>query len=424
MPITVAALMTPAWLLRHLRVPDEATHLIVPGYLNSGIATLQDKVNATVICGPNDIRDLSEVFGKTREKPALDTYSIEIIAEINHAPRLSIQEVLLQAKRLRDQGANRIDFGCDPSNRCQTIGDYVKALVDEGHRVSVDSFDEWEVRQAIQNDASLVLSVNSTNMHQAIDWGVEIVVIPDAVEEEKNFFETVDFLTKHAVKMRLDPILEPIGSGFAKSLIRYAQVRERFPETAMMMGIGNLTELTEVDSAGVNFLLLAICEELDIRSVLTTQVINWARSSVHECDIARRLVHYSLSAGVPPKHLSNDLVMLRDVKVRDFDEQTLARLAESLKDNNYRLFAQNGALHLISAGLHLTGTDPFKLFEQLMLETQSRNVDQGHAFYLGYEMAKAMTALQLGKQYNQDQALNWGFLTQVEDLHRLKRGRK
>jgi hypothetical protein len=43
--------------------------------------------------------------------------------------------------------------------------------------------------------------------------------------------------------------------------------------------------------------------------------------------------------------------------------------------------------------------------------------DAAHAFYLGYEMAKAVTALTLGKNYAQDQALRWGFLTRPEDHH-------
>ena len=42
-------------------------------------------------------------------------------------------------------------------------------------------------------------------------------------------------------------------------------------------------------------------------------------------------------------------------------------------------------------------------------------------FTLGYEMAKAATALTLGKDYRQDEALDWGFLTRAEKSHRLKR---
>jgi hypothetical protein len=46
---------------------------------------------------------------------------------------------------------------------------------------------------------------------------------------------------------------------------------------------------------------------------------------------------------------------------------------------------------------------------------QSREaIDPAHAFYLGYEMARAVTALTLAKNYVQDQALRWGFLTREE----------
>ena len=52
--------------------------------------------------------------------------------------------------------------------------------------------------------------------------------------------------------------------------------------------------------------------------------------------------------------------------------------------------------------------------------TQREPIDASHAFYLGYEMAKAVTALTLGKNYVQDQALRWGFLTVPEQTHRDK----
>lgn len=189
----------------------------------------------------------------------------------------------------------------------------------------------------------------------------------------------------------------------------------------MMMGIGNLTELTDVDSAGINVLLLGICQELGIESVLTTQVINWARTSVQECDLARRLVHAAVSRQIPPKNLSASLVMLRDPQCKSFSSQSLDALAEAIKDNNYRLFAQDQTLHVVSRQLHLSDNDPFRLFESLLTQPIADNIDAGHAFYLGYEMAKASIALTLGKQYEQDRALRWGMLTREEDLHRITR---
>ena len=35
--------------------------------------------------------------------------------------------------------------------------------------------------------------------------------------------------------------------------------------------------------------------------MLTTQVINWARSSVREIDLARRLMHHAVAHGTVPK---------------------------------------------------------------------------------------------------------------------------
>ena len=54
----------------------------------------------------------------------------------------------------------------------------------------------------------------------------------------------------------------------------------------MFMGIGNLTELTEADSTGINALLLGICVELKVRYVLTTEVIGWAKGAVKESMLA------------------------------------------------------------------------------------------------------------------------------------------
>ena len=170
------------------------------------------------------------------------------------------------------------------------MGDAVKAIVDQGMRVSIDSLQPKEIKWATDAGAELVLSVNQTNREFAADWGAEVVVIPDDFSDMTTLLDTVNYLTRKKVAYRVDPILEPIGFGFANSLERYLNIRKEMPDCEIMMGIGNLTELTDCDSAGINTMLLGFCQELGIRSVLTTQVINWAQSSVKECDLARRLV--------------------------------------------------------------------------------------------------------------------------------------
>ena len=322
---------------------------------------------------------------------------------------------------MRVDGATLIDVGCMPGTTWSGVGDCIKTLKSEGHRVSIDSLNPIEISAAAKARAELVLSVNSSNREQAPDWGIEVVAIPEDIRDINSLEPTMEFLSKHNVPFRIDPILEPIGLGFTQSIKRYIDARARWPEVEMMMGVGNLTELTDVDSAGVNMLLIAICQELGIRSVLTTQVINWARSSVKEIDVARRIAWYSINENVPPKRISEDLVSLRDPRLVQYDLEQIETLAGNIKDNNYRILAELDQIHLLGSGIHFSGDDPFDLFDQLA-DTNPKNLDPSHAFYLGYEMCKAMLALQLGKQYTQDEALKWGHLTVEEkDRHRLKK---
>jgi dihydropteroate synthase len=418
LPITVAALMTPDWIAPRIQVPAQSTRVLLPGYCTGDLAPVRRLTHASVELGPRDLRRLPEFFGRPNpDRTGYGDYDIQIIAEINHAPRLPLAGILAEARRLTDDGADIIDVGCMPGSSWSGVGECVRALRDQGHRVSIDSFDPDEVEAAVRAGAELVLSVNASNRQAAADWGCEVVVVPDDPATLAGLDATVALLAEAGVRLRIDPVLEPIGFGFAASLGRYLEVRRRYPDAEMMMGIGNLTELTDADSAGINVLLLGICQELVIRSVLTTQVINWARTSVKECDLARRLVHFAVTHKVLPKRLEPGLVMLRDPEVPAFGSEELGHLAGQIRDHNYRIFAEGGRLHLVSAGLHLANTDPYLLLEEL-LAARPKNLDASHAFYLGYELAKAVTALTLGKEYRQDEALSWGFLTVPETSHR------
>jgi dihydropteroate synthase-like protein len=416
LPITVVALAPTPWIARHLTVPSGIDRVIVPGLCPGDLDPIRNRADTAVERGPKDLRDLPETFGKSSgPPPGYGAYDIAILAEINHAPRLSRAEILSQARAFRAAGADVIDVGCDPGDTWPGVGETVRCLRDEGMRVSIDTFNPVEVAAAVRAGAELVLSVNSANVEAARDWGCEVVALPDDAATLEGLDRTVEQLHGWGVPFRIDPILEPIGFGFAAALGRYLEVRRRYPAAEMLMGVGNLTELTDADSAGLNVLLLGFCQEVGIRSVLTTQVINWCRSCVRELDLARRLVYHACKERVPPKRLEPELVLLRDPKLREHGAEELAELAARVTDRNFRLFAERGLLHVLNDKMHLEGIDPFALFEEMR---QREDVDPAHAFYLGYEMAKAMTALTLGKNYVQDQALRWGFLTVPEESHR------
>ena len=421
LPISVAALMTPDWIAKRIRVPTAATEVMLPGYCEGDETALNSAIGVPFDKGPRDLRELPAAFGGTVSRSAdYGAHSVEIIAEINHVPKLPIATTLELAKSMAADGADVIDVGCIPGSPCGRIGDYVAALCDQGHRVSIDSFDPSEVSAAVRAGAELVLSVNASNRDLAVDWGCEVVAIADEIPTLSGLDETVATLEQAGVPYRIDPILEPIGCGFAASLGRYLAARERYPDTPMMMGIGNLTELTDADSCGLNVVLLGFCEEVGIESVLTTQVIPWAQTSVLECNLARKLVYYAVSNQTIPKHLEPQLVMLRDASPIRAATEDFKRLAADIKDNNFRLFATNDRLHVVSSDLHLDDADPFRLFDRL-LSQRPETIDAGHAFYLGFELAKATIAVTLNKSYTQDEALDWGMLTRREDFHRIRR---
>jgi dihydropteroate synthase-like protein len=416
LPITVAALTTCPWVARHLTIPPGVDRVVLPGWCAGDIAPVGERAGVPVERGPKDLRDLPRHFGRQAgPPPGYGAHDVAILAEINHAPRLPREDLLARARALADAGADVIDLGCDPAAPWADAGDAVRALRDLGLRVSIDSFEPGEVGAAVKAGAELVLSVNGTNRDLARSWGCEVVAVPDVPATLEGLDRTVESLTAWGVPFRIDPVIEPIGFGFAASLGRYLEVRRRYPQAEMMMGIGNLTELTDADSAATNVVLLGFCQELGVRSVLTTEVINWCRSCVRELALARRLVYHACKERVLPKHVEPDLVLLRDPRVREHGEATLEELARRVTDRNFRLFAERGEVHVISNRGYLKGADPFALFARMR---EGEEIDASHAFYLGYEMAKAVTALTLGKEYVQDQALRWGFLTVPERSHR------
>lgn len=420
--ITVAALLQSSWLARKLTVPPGISRVILPGWCGGAIEPLVEKFGVPFELGPRDLFDLPQHFGRERHPlPQFDEFSIEILAEINHAPQLALDELLRQAARYRQSGADVIDLGCVPGESWEAAGSIVRALRAEGHRVSIDSFDQREVLAAVEAGAELVLSCNHSNMAWAVDVSAELVAIPDDPADLASLDRIAEALGRAGRAFRVDPILEPIGYGFAASLARYQEVRRNRPEAAMLMGVGNLTELTEVDSAGVNFLLAAFCEELRIGSILTTEVINWGRTAVREFDLARRFVRHAIVNRVLPKHWGGELVLLRDPKLRELGEENLRLLAGQITDPNFRVFAERGEIHLMNRDGYWHGSDPYEVFDRALAATGPLTAE--HAFYLGMELQKARTALTLGKQYIQDEALRWGFLTddEISAVERRKR---
>jgi dihydropteroate synthase len=183
------------------------------------------------------------------------------------------------------------------------------------------------------------------------------------------------------------------------------------------MGVGNLTELTHADTAGINALLMGIISELGITHLLTTEVSPHCRRAVREADLARRILFAARQQQVPPRHVDDGLMALHERRPFPYDLAEIRAFAEAVRDPSYRIQVSEGGIHIYNRdGLH-TATDPFDLYPVLDLAD-----DPGHAFYLGVELARAQIAWQLGKRYDQDEALRWGCAVRPkpQDLDRPK----
>jgi dihydropteroate synthase-like protein len=417
MKITVAALMTTDWIGRFLRVPEGISRVLIPGLCEGDTAPLSDRFGVPVEKGPKDLRELPSQWGRSARAESYGAWDIEIVAEINNAPRLAPNVVSQRAEYFRAAGADVIDIGCTPGLLFPGLGPLIRDLVSDGHRVSIDTFDQAEIRTAVDAGARMVLSLNRSNIDVAPSLagsGARVVAVPDLGDTLDTLEPTLSALERYGVPYLIDPILEPIGHGFMASLGRFAEVRRRYPDAEMLMGIGNLTELTAADSTGVNALLMAICQELGVRAVLTTEVTPWARGAVRELDVARRLMHYAVTERTIPKGVDDRLLTTRDPSPLTVPEDELRALHASITDPNFRIFADAGGITVLNNDLFIHGTNVQDIFDQLGV------TDASHAFYLGTELARAHLAMQLGKTYRQDGQLSWGYLTPPEEPRRHK----
>jgi dihydropteroate synthase-like protein len=411
--ISVAALMTTPFILHALRSPA-CDLLMIPGLCRVNTQELEQSLGVKVEKGPKDLRDIPYYFGAEKKREGYGGYDLTILAEINDAPTLPIGEVLSKAHYYAACGADIIDVGCIPAQPAGHVGEIVSALRSEGFRVSIDSFDTQEILAADKAGAELLLSVNSQNLHLVQDLACSPVIIPDFGKGLDSLAANIEAVERLGMtRYIIDPILAPIGFGFAESLARYAEARRRFPQTEILMGVGNITELTDADSTGINALLTGIMSELQIRYVLTTEVASWARGSVRELDLARRLMHYARQRGVLPKNLDDGLLTIKDRRIDCPSEAELREMQRMVTDPNFRIFADREAIYVFNRDLFIKETDIRRIFDQITAHLGPEPI--GHAFYLGRELMKARLAMLLGKKYIQEEELQWGYLGQGND---------
>lgn len=404
--ISVAALMNAQWIAGHL--PDAHTYnqVMIPGGCQGELSIIEKQVGTSVMRGPKDLKDLPVFFGRERILEGYGEYRVQILAEIVDAYQMPWDQILAMAEYYKASGADIIDLGCPTQGGFPGVEKIVGGLKERGFNVSLDTFDPETILRADEAGVDLLLSINSQNMDLAPKLKCKVVVIPDFGEGLDSLESNASQLEQWGVPYIMDPILDPISFGFTKALTRFSEVRRRHPEAEMLMGLGNLTELTDADSAGINALMAGVITELNIDYVLTTEVISWTRGAVRELDLARKLMYYAHENHVLPKGIDNGLITTKDPPHETYGEDELREMQQLLNDKNFRIFTDSNWIYVFNCDTFVRGTDPQEVFNQLEVATPA------HAFYLGRELERAALGIKLGKKYSQEDALRWGYLSE------------
>lgn len=407
--VKVAALMTEEIIRRRVTLPEGATRVILPGRCRANPKALAAHFGVPVERGPDEIVDLPAHLGLAGRTVDLSRHDLRIFAEIVDASKMTPEAILAKGLDLARRGADVIDLGGLPDTPFPHLEDTVRLMKAAGLRVSVDSFSLDELTRGAKAGADYLLSLNEETLGLAFETGAVPVLVPMRPDDLPSLDRAIARMERAGLPYMADPILEPIHFGFVDSIARYREVRARWPEAEMMMGTGNLTELTEADSLGVTALLAGMCSELAIRNVLIVQVSNHTRRTVEEHDAARRVMYAAKADAALPKGYGRALLALHDKRPFVQTPDEITALAAEVRDPNYRIAVAEDGIHVYNRDIHKVGTDAMAFFPDLNVAS-----DGAHAFYLGNELAKAETAWRLGKRYVQDEPLVWGAAADAE----------
>ena len=401
--VKVAALMTEEIIRRRLPRPVEADRVILPGRVRADLARLSAEFGVAFERGPDELVDLPAYFGRGGRPLDLSRHDVRIFAEIVDAPSRTVDAILARARALRAAGADVIDLVGLPDTPFPHLEEAVQALKAEGLSVSVDSGDIEELRRGTGAGADVLLSLNEDTLSLARETAAVPVLVPARHGDLDSLIRAAEQMEHWGLPYLADPVLDPIHFGFTDSLLRYAGFRRAKPDAEMLMGTGNLTELTGADTTGITAMLMGIVSELGIRNVLVVQVSPHTRRTVEEHDAARRMMYAARRDASLPKGYGDALLCLHDMRPFANTPEGVAAAAAEVRDRNYRIETAEDGVHIYNRDLHRVAAEAMALFPDLGVES-----DGAHAFYLGSELAKAEIAWRLGKRYAQDEPLDWG----------------
>ncbi|MBW9222208.1 dihydropteroate synthase-like protein [Methanothermococcus sp. SCGC AD-155-C09] len=365
-----------------------------------------------------------------------DNYPMRVLGEIVHTPWLKDKELEKKITYYVESGVDMIDLGMvsneDHSKDLKRIINIARDITDKP--ISIDTLNTKELIEGIKLDIDMILSVDGGNVEELLPYlkdgeTVPVVLptnyklnnVPEGALERVNHLENnMRKLIENDIKVIGDLILEPINNSnckFIESVMAYRLFRER-NNIPMFFGVGNVSELFDADSNGVNALLAAIGSEVEGNILFTPEASSKCKFSIRELKIASKMMFLAKKRKSLPKDVGYNLINYKDKK---FDEITTYNnyrdvLTISAKENSkvildrnsfkIELDRENKLIVVICFDRRknpkciIKGRKAKEIYETLIRENLIGKMD--HAAYMGMELQKAEIALRIGKKYLQD----------------------
>ncbi len=364
--------------------------------------------------------------------PVGEDFPMRVLAEIANAPLLSREELINRAKYFVDNGAQMIDIGMIAGEtRAEEIPEMVKTLKEnlDGISVSIDTLNPLEIKAAVEAGVDMVLSLDLGNYEDVLpllkEKNIPAVILPtnfsknwtpETVEERVSALE--ELMEKcEGIDVIADLILDPVNSqSIVESIIACHEFKKR-NKVPLFFGVGNVTELLDTDSVGVNALLSGIAMELGASILFTPEESGKTIGSVHELAISSKMMFLAKNRGSIPKDLGINLILLKDKrKGESITEEVDAQVVKGAEDykftqdpqGSFKITIENGlikAVHYVKMkpDLIIEGKTAKSVYDEIIKKGRVSRIE--HAAYLGAELQKAEIAAVLNKNYVQDFSL-------------------
>jgi len=360
--------------------------------------------------------------------PVGEDFPMRVLAEIANAPLLTDDALLKRAEYFVRSGADMVDIGMVAGETLEDrIPRMVKLLKDHlDVAVSIDTLNPVEIKTAVESGVDMVLSLDHGNWEEVIPYleekNIPAVILP--TDYSKNWVpetvaervESIEEMRKNCSKINIlaDLILDPINSrSIVDSILACRSFKEKNRDP-VFFGVGNVTELLDTDSVGVNSLLAGIAMELGASVLFTPEESGKTIGSVKELAVSSDMMFLAKNRGSIPKDLGINLVMYKDKRRYDgILEEIDVPIIEAKEDHkfshdpagSFKIMVGDGqikAVHYLKMEpqIAIKGDNAKSVYDEILRRGLISRME--HASYLGSELEKAEIAAKIGKTYVQD----------------------